>query len=79
MNVRSVVAACALGAGKDQLAQFCAILGLSRLVHNKTLVAIVKKVHLAATKTVTENFEQARKLTAEDEGLSNSAVMFDRI
>lgn len=77
VNVKSVVAARAIGVGHEQLVRFCAILGGPKPVHHKTFTAIGKKVHVAAMKAATENFARARELTAEEAGSSKVAVVFD--
>ncbi|XP_037572861.2 uncharacterized protein LOC119455530 [Dermacentor silvarum] len=77
VNIKAVVAARAIGAGHNQLVRFCAVLGLPKPMHHKSFTAITKKVHLAATKAVAENLKLARKVTAQEAGSANVAVMFD--
>lgn len=71
VNVKSVVAARAIGVGHEQLVRFCALLGAPKPVRRKTFTAIGKKVHAA------ENLSRARELTAAEAGSTNIAVMFD--
>ncbi|KAH7948238.1 hypothetical protein HPB52_019696 [Rhipicephalus sanguineus] len=75
VNVKSVVAARAIGVGHEQLVRFCAILGAPKPVHHKTFTAIGKKVHTAAMKAAAENLARARELTAAEAGSTNVAVM----
>ncbi|XP_077502060.1 uncharacterized protein LOC144113044 [Amblyomma americanum] len=77
VNVKSVVAARAIGLRHEQLLRFCAIMGFAKPVHRRAFVAVGKKLHAAATKAAAENLEQARQLTAAEAGSTNVAVMFD--
>ncbi|KAH7969439.1 hypothetical protein HPB52_018192 [Rhipicephalus sanguineus] len=71
VNVKSVVAARAIGVGHEQLVRFCAILGAPKPMHHKTFTAIGQKVHTAAMKAAAENLARARELTAAEAGSTN--------
>ncbi|KAG0416847.1 hypothetical protein HPB47_006074 [Ixodes persulcatus] len=48
-------------------------------MHHKTFAGITKEAHLAETKVVATKLELARKMTAEEVGATQLAVMFDRL
>lgn len=77
INIKAVLAARTIGVGHDQLSRFCAILGLPKALHHKTFHGISKKVHVAATKAVSDNLVEARRVTALEAGQTDVAVMFD--
>lgn len=77
VNVKAVLAARAVGIGHDQLCRFCAILGLPKPQHQKTFYNTAKKVHVAATKGVSDNLAEARQVTALQAGQTDLSVIFD--
>lgn len=77
INVKAVLAARAVGIGHDQLCRFCAILGLPKPQHQKTFYNTAKKVHVAATKGVSDNLAEARQVTALQAGQTDLSVIFD--
>lgn len=77
VNVKAVLAARAIGAGHDQLSRFCAIIGLPKPLHQKTFHGIAKKLHCAAMEAVSQNLEEARRVTKDAVGGGDVPVMFD--
>ncbi|KAH6948470.1 hypothetical protein HPB50_024692 [Hyalomma asiaticum] len=65
VNVKAVLAARDIGAGHDQLSRFCAIIGLPKPLHQKTFHGVAKKLHCAAMKAVSQNLDEARRVTRD--------------
>lgn len=75
--MKAVVASHAIGIGHDHHSWFCAIVGLVKPMHRKTLQAIIKKVHDAAMRAVTENINQARAIKKQVVQGCDVAVMYN--